>query len=117
MLDHERSRKFLRFAPLQGELGDRLRASNAALAGIDSVIWCEPSADGDGKTYVRSAAVLRVLRYLGGGWSVLAAIGSLVPRPVRDWLYDVVARHRKRIIKQSASCLAPTPEQRERFRG
>ena len=41
---------------------------------------------------------------------------SLVPRPVRDWAYDLVARHRRRIIKPSASCLMPTPEQRARFR-
>jgi predicted DCC family thiol-disulfide oxidoreductase YuxK len=117
VLDHERTRKHLRFTPLQSELGDRLRAQNTALAGVDSVIWCEPSDDGGGEAYVRSAAVLRVLRYLGGGWSILAAIGWIVPRPVRDWFYDVVARHRKKIIKQSASCLMPTPEQRARFRG
>lgn len=117
VLDHERARRFLTFAPLQGALGERLRARSAALAAIDSVIWLEPGAGGaDGTVYLRSAAVLRVLRYLGGKWSALAAIASLVPRPVRDWAYDLVARHRRRIIKPSASCLMPTPEQRARFR-
>ena len=110
LLDHERERRFLRFAPLQGALGDSLRR-DTHFADIDSVIWYES----DGNAFVRSAAALRVLRYLGGGWAVLATVGAIVPRPVRDWMYDIVARHRRRLIRPSPSCLMPTAEQRGRF--
>ena len=116
VLDHERERRFLRFTSLQSNIGDALRQRDDALAAIDSVIWYEPGDRADtGTVVVRSAAVLRVLRYLGGGWSALAAVASILPRPVRDWVYDLVARYRSRLIRRSPSCLAPTPEQRSRF--
>jgi predicted DCC family thiol-disulfide oxidoreductase YuxK len=116
VLDHERDRHFLRFTTLQGVLADSLRSRDHALDAIDSVIWYEVGEQPDTvAVFVRSAAVLRVLRYLGGGWSMLATVGSIVPRPVRDWIYDVVARYRRRIIRRAPSCLIPTPEQRARF--
>ena len=59
--------------------------------------------------------MFRVLRYLGGAWSVLAALGAIVPRIIRDWVYDLVARHRQRIVRGPPSCLVPTLEQRKRF--
>ena len=45
---------------------------------------------------VRSDAAFAVARYLGGPWAVLAAVGGVIPRPIRDAAYDVVARNRKR---------------------
>jgi predicted DCC family thiol-disulfide oxidoreductase YuxK len=116
VLDHERERRFLRFTSLQSDLGDALRRHDAALAAIDSVIWYEAGdRAGTATVFVRSDAVIRVLRYLGGGWSALAAAASIVPRPVRDWIYDLVARHRRRLLRSSPSCLMPTPAQRARF--
>lgn len=47
----------------------------------------------DGKTYLRSDAVLLVLRQLR--WLFpMGYLGALVPRVPRDWLYDLVARNR-----------------------
>ncbi len=63
--------------------------------------------------WVRSDAVLRAGRYLGGLWAGLALIGALVPRVIRDQLYRWVARHRHRL--GGPACLIPTPEQRIRF--
>jgi predicted DCC family thiol-disulfide oxidoreductase YuxK len=100
----------------------RYRARSAAtFSGVtpslrDSVFWFEPaSARGPEQIYVRSTAVLRVLRYLGGVWRPLGLVAAVVPRVVRDWVYDFVARHRHQIIRADASCLLPTPEQRARF--
>lgn len=116
VLDHERDRRSLRFARLEGPLGESLRARRPDLKTVDSVLWFEPrGADSDGEVFARSAAVLRVLRYLGGRWRGAATVSEIVPRPIRDWVYDVVARYRKRILKRSPSCLLPTPEQRARF--
>lgn len=110
VLRHERAPATLRFATLEGPLGDDARARWPELVGIDSVVWRGP----DG-TVVRSDAVLEVLRYLGGAWRALASIAAVIPRPVRDWGYDLVARWRYRIAGRDASCLLPTPEQRSRF--
>lgn len=54
-------------------------------------------------TLVRSAAVLRLLDGLGGAWRVLSVLGRLVPRPLRDVAYDVVARCRKLLGVRAAS--------------
>ena len=80
------------------------------LDGVDSVIWYDPSRDA---ALVRSAAGLAVLRHLGGGWGVLAAIGGLVPRGLRDAIYNTVARNRHRLAGEA--CLIPTASERARF--
>ena len=110
VLAREGRDRSLRFATLQGPVGDRARAAEPALAGVDSVLWVE-----GGRVLVRSDAALRALAYLGGGWRLLAALGRAVPRPVRDAVYDWVARHRLRLAGGADGCLLPTPEQRARF--
>jgi predicted DCC family thiol-disulfide oxidoreductase YuxK len=74
------------------------------------MVWVEP----DGRILVRSDAALRVARYLGGWWK-LALIGRLLPRPARDSLYNLIARHRHQLLETDPSCLLPEPEVRERF--
>jgi predicted DCC family thiol-disulfide oxidoreductase YuxK len=116
ILGRERRRRTLHFASLQSSVGSEVKRHHPELETIDSVIWYEPGdAGGDAQLLVRSAAVLRVLHYLGGGWSVLARLGAIVPAVVRDWLYDFVARHRHQIIRGGPACLLPTAEQRARF--
>lgn len=115
VLQHEGAPHSLRFATLQGPHGRRALAAHPALAGVDSVVWVEPSGDGNGRVLVRSDAVLAVLDYLGGRWRWLARIGRLVPRVSRDALYRVVAHNRHRLFGRDQSCLLPTPEQGRRF--
>lgn len=55
---------------------------------------------GEGSLLVRSNAFVHILRRLGGGWRVLAGVLAAVPRPVRDWVYDFIARNRYRIFGQ-----------------
>jgi predicted DCC family thiol-disulfide oxidoreductase YuxK len=88
-------RRTLRLVALASDEGRAVVNAHPALASVDSLIWLDRDASGDGlRALTHSAAVLAVWRYLGGGWSVLAALGSLVPRPLRDGLYRIVARHR-----------------------
>ena len=114
VLRHERpgGERTLRFATLEGALGDEARRAHPELAGVDSVIWLEP---GTGRVLVRSEAALAVAAYLGGPWRVLAALGRLVPRRLRDAAYDLIARNRYRIAGRVEACPLPTPEQRGRF--
>jgi predicted DCC family thiol-disulfide oxidoreductase YuxK len=112
----EARRRTLRFASLQSDFGMKLRRAHPELERVDSVIWFEPGDAGRPEMlFVRSAAVLRVLRYLGGGWSVLAVAGRIVPRVIRDAVYDLMARRRHRLVRGGASCLLPSVEQRARF--
>ena len=108
LLRHESRRKDLRFATLQGRTGQRIVNGHGGQAGVDSVVWCE----GD-RVWVRSDAVIRAGRYLGGLWAGLALIGAFVPRVIRDDAYRWVANHRHRL--GGSACVIPTPEQKSRF--
>lgn len=69
--------------------------------------------EGD-RVYVRSAAILRVLARLPLPWPLLVA-GWIVPRPLRDWAYDRVARNRYRLFGRYDACVLPTPDHLARF--
>ncbi len=79
------------------------------------MIWVEPAGGGaPERVFVRSAAALRVAAYLGGAWT-LARAAWLLPRPLRDAAYDLLARHRHRFPGASAACFVPPREVRARF--
>ena len=78
------------------------------------MVWVEPEPGGSEQVFVRSAAALRVARYLGGVWRV-ALLGRLLPEAVRDALYDFIARHRHRMARPPERCLVVPPEQSDRF--
>lgn len=109
MLRHERDQA-LRFAPLQSPAGMRLMREY----GIKPTQIKTFVVIADGKAYIRSDAAIRVARFLRSGWKLLGLIG-IVPRPVRDYAYDVVARNRYRWFGRHETCIAPTPELRGRF--
>jgi predicted DCC family thiol-disulfide oxidoreductase YuxK len=114
ILRHDR-RGALRFASLQGEFGAGVRARHPEVAGVDSMMWVDaPGSEQAERVFVRSAAGLRVAAYLGGIWRA-ALLGWLLPRPLRDGLYDFVARHRHRLASAPDSCLVPPPQVRDRF--
>ncbi len=104
----------LRFASLSSDFGTSLLSESADVQSVDSMVWVGPS-NGQRKTLaVRSAAALHIARYLGGAWR-LTLVFWVVPRPIRDWVYDFVARHRHKLMGQSDECFVPPPEARQRF--
>lgn len=111
VIGHDRSGYF-RFAALQSEAGRALLAAHGTPppAEPESVLLVE-----DGRVYSHSTAVLRVGRHLGWPYRPLAALGTLLPRPLRDALYRFVARHRYRWFGRQDSCWLPTPELQARF--
>lgn len=100
----------LQFASLQSPVGRALLARfDRPTDEFDSLVLVE----GDDH-YVKSAAALRVARHLRAPWSWLAAL-RVVPRPVRDAVYDLVARSRYRVFGRKDRCMIPSPGLRERF--
>ena len=114
ILDHDR-RGTMRFAALQSDYGRGVVGRHAELRGVDSVVFVENSADGAQRVYVRSDAALRVLKYLGGAWKLLLLAARVVPKPARDFFYDLFARNRYRLFGKYESCMLPPPEVRSRF--
>jgi predicted DCC family thiol-disulfide oxidoreductase YuxK len=68
----------------------------------------------DGEISLRSTAVLRIARRMTAPWR-WAAVFLLVPRPIRDAVYRVVAAVRHRLAGQSNACEVPPPEIRARL--
>ncbi|SRR5260370_33594846 len=69
----------------------------------------------DERLLSRSDAVLFVLKQLGGIWKLLGLFLQVLPRPVRDAAYCLVARNRYRIFGRFETCMLPSPEYRDRF--
>ncbi|RMF76744.1 MAG: DUF393 domain-containing protein [Acidobacteria bacterium] len=101
-----------RFAPLGGSTARERLAPETLAALPDSLVVLRA----DGRLLLRSDAALRVLERCGGAWRALARAAALVPRPLRDALYDAVARRRHRLARRrGAVCPLPDDGHRGRF--
>jgi predicted DCC family thiol-disulfide oxidoreductase YuxK len=109
LLEHD-DEEVLRFAALQSAAGAELLAQCGLSAdNMDSIVL------GEGEDcYTKSDAALRIAGHLGGGFRLATPLG-LVPRRLRDAVYDVVAEHRYRWFGRREECLRPTPEREARF--
>ena len=68
----------------------------------------------DGRVYLRSTAALRIASRLSAPWHVVGWL-LVIPRPLRDAVYDVVAAIRHRIAGESNACEIPPAELRGRL--
>ncbi|HKX92853.1 MAG TPA: DCC1-like thiol-disulfide oxidoreductase family protein [Sphingomicrobium sp.] len=68
----------------------------------------------DGRAYAKTDGFIRVGKELGGIWRA-ADLLRLIPRPLRDWLYDRLAANRYRLFGKSSYCGLLTPDQRARL--
>ncbi|AXE16407.1 hypothetical protein DR864_01020 [Runella rosea] len=108
VIDRDAARRF-RFASLQSDFGQRLLAeNNRQLTDFDTVLLLRA-----GKLYEKSDAALEIARYLKG-WSWLYLF-RIVPRFIRDFFYDIIAKNRYRLFGKSDSCRIPTPEEKKLF--
>lgn len=111
--------RVLRFAPLQGETA----AGEPALAGLfgtaepglGSVVYLRGEGE-DAQTLVRSTAILAILRDLGGVWR-LAGVLRVVPRALRDRVYDFIGRNRYRWFGRLEVCRLPRQGEEDLFLG
>ncbi|HMM65701.1 MAG TPA: thiol-disulfide oxidoreductase DCC family protein [Dokdonella sp.] len=103
-------RQQLRFATVQSPAGRELLCK----AGIDAIDPESFVLVGSDRTWTESAAVLRVAHALGWPWR-LAWLAWLVPAPLRDALYRVVARHRYRWFGRREACFLPEDRDAARF--
>lgn len=98
------------FAPLQSDFA-KARLEELAFdgKGVDSVMLIE-----NGKVYTHSTAALKIAQQLSFPWP-LFAIGWVVPRPLRDAVYNFIAKNRYRWFGKKEHCMMPTPALKSRF--
>ncbi len=69
----------------------------------------------DEKHFEKSGAVIEILRRLGSYWKILGLMSIVIPRFLRDMIYDIVARNRYKISERYNTCIIPTPDMISRF--
>ena len=98
------------FGTLQSESGQKaVRNSGLNDQQFDSIVFLK-----DNKIYLKSMAILEILGDLGGIWR-LFKIFVWIPRPVRDWIYDIIAKNRYNIFGKWDQCMVPGPDLKNRF--
>lgn len=97
------------FASLQGEAGQALRKRHRINDSVDSIVLIR-----DGVPYIKSDAAVHIAEGLDGKWRWLRFV-RFAPKPIRDFGYDVIAKHRYQWFGQKQTCKLPTPEERSRF--
>ena len=98
-------------------------ASIQSEAGKELLKWCGLPSDfsqavilmHNGRIYFDSTAALKIGQYLNFPWSILSNVGLLVPRFIRDWVYNKIALHRYQWFGKRDRCMIPTESLRARF--
>jgi predicted DCC family thiol-disulfide oxidoreductase YuxK/uncharacterized membrane protein YphA (DoxX/SURF4 family) len=109
VLKYDRENVFL-FAPLQSEVGRKLLWHHQLPSDYSGSIVLLM----DDQVYRYSAASLKIFRHLGWPCSVLYLL-VLVPPPLRDMVYNVIASNRYRWFGRTQACRVPSAEERSRF--
>ena len=114
-LSHDPTRS-LRFAPLQGETFHAVAARNPQLADIDSlVVAVRDQQSGTIRLLIRSQGALFILGRLGGVWKPLATVLGLVPTPLSDLGYRLIAKTRYLIFGRRDTCRLATAQEKGLF--
>lgn len=103
------SKQMYQFASLQSETGKSLLKKYGIPEDINSFVLIE----GD-QHFTKSTAALRVCRNLSGAYRFLS-IFRLIPAPIRDIFYHIIANNRYKWFGKQESCMLPSPEVRKRF--
>ena len=109
LLKHDKQGIF-QFAAIQGKVGGQLLAdAGLKIEGLQTLLLVDGA-----QSWQHTDAILRVLHALGWPWR-LSGVARLIPAPLRDALYRVIARNRYQWFGKSEQCLMPDPAVAVRF--
>lgn len=109
IIKRDRYKKFS-FITRQSPIGqDMLMQFGLPAEDLSTVVYLRA-----GVPYLKSMAVLKILKDLGRWWSLLYIL-AVIPVFIRDFIYDFIAKNRYRFFGRSKSCMVPNSEMMERF--
>lgn len=103
------AKQHFKFASLQSEIGQGLLENFKVPLDVDSFLLIE-----NRRYYTRSSAAFRVCKHLSGFWK-LFYIAIFIPKPIRDVVYNYIAKNRYTWFGKKQSCRLPTPDERKQF--
>lgn len=109
IIDRDPSGRY-KFASLQSDAGQQLlKRYGLPTDEFNSLVLIRGN-----RFFTKSRGALEISRFLSGLWSFFY-IFRWVPYPIRDFIYNLVARYRYRIFGRSNQCRYPTVELKSRF--
>jgi len=97
------------FASLQSPIGKKLLDEFNVPPHEDSLILLE-----NDRYYSKSSAALRISKQLTTIWKLLYLL-IVIPKPIRDVFYNIIAKNRYTWFGRSNECMIPPPSIRNRF--
>ncbi len=109
IIAHDKKNHF-KFAAIQSKIGEGLlKKYNIDESITDSAVLIE-----NNKSYIKSAAVLRITKHLNGLYPLLYLL-IIIPPFIRDGVYDFISRNRYKWFGKKESCMIPTDEMKSKF--
>lgn len=109
IIKNDRKEKFL-FCPIQSDYSRNFLLENKFISeDTNSVILFM-----DGTFYTKSNAALRIAKSMNGLWP-LFWIFIIIPAPIRNWVYDFIARNRIKWFGKRNECMVPSTKNKKRF--
>jgi predicted DCC family thiol-disulfide oxidoreductase YuxK len=100
---------YFQFASQQSPQGIALMEKYQIDSATDTFILIEQE-----RAFMKSTAALRVCRNLDGIWKIFI-IGMIIPKGIRDPMYDYIAKNRYKWFGKRESCMLPGPDMKKRF--
>jgi predicted DCC family thiol-disulfide oxidoreductase YuxK len=99
----------IKFASLQ-TYSSHLQKNGVMIdSSIDSVVFIQNQ-----QVYYKSTAILKVFQSIGG-WRKIACVFYIIPKFIRDFIYDYIAKNRYKWFGQKDNCLLPSAIDKSRF--
>lgn len=109
IIKHDKKAQFL-FASLQSDVAKEILLQfKSKKINLDSIVLIEQEI-----FYKKSIAVLRILKHLGGRYALFYC-GVIIPKFIRDKLYDYIAKNRYKWYGKRESCMVPAAELKKKF--
>ncbi|TXC91255.1 thiol-disulfide oxidoreductase DCC family protein [Metabacillus litoralis] len=103
-------KELFKFTSLQSATGQSLLTKvQLPTSHFDSIVMID-----NNQVYTKSTAALKVCKKLGGIWLFCYPL-MLVPKPIRDAFYQMIAKNRYKWFGKSNHCMLPSPEIKKRF--
>jgi len=98
------------FTPIQSEFGKSLVAKyEIPTLGMDTFVLIINE-----KYFLRTDAALEITKYLSGYWYLFSGF-KVLPKPVRDYFYSLIAKNRYKLFGRKDVCMVPTRDLRDKF--